>query len=67
MDKTLQIKVEEQNKAIKAVVAHNYNAIVLATVGYGKGRVMLELVKRLVAEGRVKTILHIVTVKAPLA
>lgn len=59
MSKVLETKAAEQEKAIKAVVAKNYNAIVLATVGYGKGRVMMELVKRLIKEKGIKSILYV--------
>lgn len=59
MSKVLELKAAEQNKCIAAVKAKDYTAIVLATVGYGKGRVMMELVKLLIKEKKIKSILYV--------
>lgn len=40
-------KAAEQERAIRAVIENNYNGTVLASVGFGKNRVIIKLLKRL--------------------
>ncbi len=54
----IDIKTQEQNKAIQAIVNNDYNGIILATVAFGKGRVMIKCLEKLIREKGIKSVLY---------
>jgi|GEM_PF-2435159 len=57
---TLQIAREQnQERAKEAVRKANYIASVIMSVGSGKGKMMLDLVKELIEAGKVKSVLYL--------
>jgi superfamily II DNA or RNA helicase len=59
MDNSLQAKIKMQNEAEEAIRKANYYAAIIVTVGGGKGKIMLDMVKELIAAGKVKSVLYL--------
>jgi len=59
MDKSLQARIKMQNEAKAAIRSNKYIASVIITVGGGKGKIMLDIVKELMAVGKIKSVLYL--------
>lgn len=54
----LSARVKEQDKAKEAIRKANYNASMIASVGYGKSKVIIDIASELVNAGKVRSILY---------
>lgn len=59
MDKALQERIRMQEEAKEAIRRSKYIAAILVTVGGGKGKIMLDILKELVKAGLVKSVLYL--------
>lgn len=59
MDKALEARIKEQGVAMDCARTSNYNCGLIATVGFGKGKVMIDLAQELIDTGKVKSILYV--------
>lgn len=59
MDKSLQARIKMQGEAEDAIRRAKYIAAIIVTVGGGKGKIMLDIVKELIAAGKVKSVLYL--------
>lgn len=59
MDKSLQARIAMQSEAKTAIRVAKYVASVIITVGGGKGKIMLDIVKELIAAGKIKSVLYL--------
>lgn len=59
MDKAQIAREKAQKEAKEAARAAGYNCALIATVGFGKGKVMLDLAKELIKKYNIKSILYV--------
>jgi superfamily II DNA or RNA helicase len=59
MNTSLKARLEEQENCKIAFREANYNGVALATVGFGKGKVMLDLAKEIIDKYKIKSILYV--------
>lgn len=57
--KDLHARIEMQNEAKTAIRKSGYNATIIATVGFGKTKVMIDLAEELIESGEIKSILYL--------
>lgn len=55
----MDIRTLRQDEAMNAIIAANYNAAILASVGFGKGRVIVTLLLKLFKEGKIRSVLYL--------
>jgi superfamily II DNA or RNA helicase len=56
--KVLQARVRKQDQAKEAARKSGYNCALLATVGFGKGKVMIDLAEELIEKYNIKRVLY---------
>jgi superfamily II DNA or RNA helicase len=59
MDNSMKARIIEQTKAKDAIRESGYNCGVIATVGFGKGKVMIDIANELIEKFNIKTILYV--------
>lgn len=59
MDKSMEARIKKQTEAMKVAREHNYNCGLIATVGFGKGKLMIDIALELIEKFNIKSILYV--------
>lgn len=59
MDKSLQARIIQQTEALSSARAASYLCAIIASVGFGKGKVMIDIIQDLITKYNIKKVLYV--------